>query len=105
MIFFAANMFKVTLALQHGELRLRGQLPVHITGAFTLKVRFYNSDTITEESILSDPSLADTREINIVIVKEKMPKLFRDFTVAIAIMSSDRSGPFTPPSNRIGECW
>lgn len=99
----AANMFKVRVTLQEGKLLLEGRLPVHITGHFALKVRFYKSDTMTEESIVFDPSLGDTDEINVKIVKEKLPKSFRDFTVSVAIVSNGQSGQFTLPSNKIGD--
>lgn len=99
-----ANEFRVDLILRDSQVRVRGTLPVFIPGFFSLRVRFYSSEAVTREenTVISDSSLADTNEIDVIIPRGKLPS-FNRFTVAIAIRTSERSGPFTVQSNPLSK--
>lgn len=100
----AANNFVVELTFQDGKVVVTAQLPVFITGSFSLRVRFYSTEQVPreEEIVISDSSLADTRDIDIVIPRERLP-CFRSFSVAVAIGSSNEQGEFTTKTNSIGK--
>ena len=96
-------MLQISLALGDGNILLRGKLPVHIIGSFTLRVQFYNSGNMNEVIITVDITLGDTDEISSVITRGEIPNVSGDIYVAVAIMSYGQLGPFTSPSNRISE--
>ena len=90
------------LTVQNDEVRMRGVLPAHIIGIFLLKVRFYASNSQTEDRVIFDHSLQDTNVIDIQIEKEKLPS-FRSFSAAAAIVTTDgATGPFSRSSAKIG---
>lgn len=86
-----------------GEIRIDGTLPVVIPGLFSLRVRFINNEEVSrqENIYLWDPSLADTKEIDVAIPREELP-IFKQFSVKVAIRHGTVNGPFTQQSNGKG---
>ncbi len=96
-----ANNFQTELIRQEGKIVLRGRLLYSIPGVFSLVIRFFNSPDNFEESIVFDPSLTDTKNINIQIPREKLPSTFKEFHVQVALKVGETLGPFSPSSNQI----
>lgn len=95
----------MTLSLHDREVRIRTTLPVVIPGLFSLRVRFTSSEAVSREenTFLWDPSLLDTRDVDVAIPRDKVPTHFSRFSVTVAIRSANMDGPFSAPSNMLGK--
>ena len=74
-----------------------------IPGVFTLWVVFIFNPLLASQQEIVDPSLKNTRTIDVVIERDDLPDL-RQFGVRVALKFDDVQGEMTAESEKISKC-